>query len=199
MTVDVFIRSTSEQNEDQLRRAMHSLTFERWVKEEVRIQRLVDFGIREGRAKAEEMAESDPYIYTDNDVLIVGKDWVKRAASAILTYPEYAAVSSLSLVEGENQAKCPPEYDGMTLIYPMHAVGAPMIIRKGFFKFALGPNLFDPADLAPVVPEMDLNSECGVLHKYCLDRGWKEGLVNGLRHNHLGHGFSSNPALHWGV
>jgi len=107
----------------------------------------------------------------------VGKDWVNRAVKAMLGHPEYRACSTLSLVEGENQAT------GEGEIYEMHAVGAPMIIRKGTM-----------VDL----PDMDLNNECGTIHKMILDRGGKEGLINGLRHNHLGHGFSSNPALFWG-
>ena len=185
--IDVFIRTTSDKS--HLRAAMFDVSFHRWDLEKTNIKFIHDMEIRSGRVYAEENAESDPYIFTDDDVLIVGKDWVKRAVTAIREYPEYLAVSSLSLVESENLATCPPEYAGMSMIlhpgiiYPMHAVGAPMIIRKGTM-----------VDL----PEMDLNSECGVIHKMILDRGGKEGLVNGLRHNHLGHGFSSNPALFWG-
>jgi len=154
----------------------------RWKKEGINLRHLVvDVGsvenVRAVRMEAEQLAESDPYIFTDDDVLIVGKDWVKRGVEALLANPEYAIVSSLSLVEGENLAK------GTGTIYEMHAVGAPSFIRKGFCT-----NL----------PDMDINSECGVLHKHVLDQGKKMGLVNGLRHNHLGHGFSGNPALHWG-
>lgn len=179
--IDVFIRTTRPAN--TLREAMFQVSMERWRIEPVRVVVMVNHGVREGRRCAEEQAISDPYIYTDNDVLIVGKDWVKRAVEAILSHPEYRAVSSLSLVEGENLAK------GEGEIYEMHAVGAPMIIRKGTM-----------VDL----PEMDLGSECGVIHKMILDRGGKEGLLGSkdptpLRHLHLGHGFSSNPALHWGV
>jgi len=172
---DVFIRTKT--NQSALRDRMSQLCHVRWNFEPVDINYLDDMGIREGRQFAEQTALSDPYIVTDDDVLLVGKDWVNRAVKAMLGHPEYRACSTLSLVEGENQAT------GEGEIYEMHAVGAPMIIRKGTM-----------VDL----PDMDLNNECGTIHKMILDRGGKEGLINGLRHNHLGHGFSSNPALFWG-
>ncbi len=172
--LDVFIRTTNVKS--SLRTAMLDVTIARW-RMEAHIEILRGYGIREGREWAERIAASDPYIFTDDDVLIVGKDWVKRGTEAMLAHPEYAVCSSLSLVEGENLAT------GTGTIYDMHAVGAPMWIRKGILT-----------DL----PEMTLDQECGVIHKYVLDKGYKEGLINGLRHNHLGHGFSSNPILHWG-
>lgn len=174
--IDVFIRTTPSTN-SALRRAMFSVTKARWNLEPVKLHIQHGLGIKQGRMLAEQEAESDPYIFTDDDVLIVGRDWVARAVSALKAHPEFGAVSSLSLIEGENLAK------GVGEVYEMHAVGAPMIIRKGFMV-----NL----------PEMDLGSECGVIHKFLLEKGYKEGLVNGLRHNHMGHGFSSNPALFWG-
>lgn len=173
--IDVFIRTMS--NQSTLRDAMHSVTEARWALENVRIITITDMGIREGRKWAESSSNSDPYIYTDDDVLIVGKDWVARAVSVLLANPEYAVASTLSLVEGENVAT------GTGDMYPMHAVGAPMIIRKGIL-----------ADL----PEMNIDQECGIIHKYILDKGFKEGLISGIRHNHMGHGFSSNPVLRWG-
>ena len=173
--IDVFVRTVSLQSE--LRLAFRHAAVARWEMEEVCLRWLCDMGIRQGRQIAEEEATTDPYIVTDDDVLIVGKDWVKRGREAMLGNKEFAVCSSLSLIEGENLAT------GTGTIYDMHAVGAPMWIRKGVLK---------------EFPEMDLNSECGVIHKMVLDLGYREGLINGLRHNHLGHGFSSNPALHWG-
>lgn len=174
--IDVFIRTTRLL--DPLRQAMFDASRVRWELDPlVRVQLVRDVGIREGRVLAEEWTHSDPYIYTDDDVLILGKDWVQRGLDVMLSHSEFAVCSTLSMIEGENLAK------GEGDIYEMHAVGAPMWIRKGILT-----NL----------PPMDLNSECGVIHKHVLDKGFKEGLINGLRHNHLGHGFSSNPILHWG-
>jgi len=178
--IDVFIRTTNGQG--KFREALFEATYQRWLMEpEVNIRTLRDMGIREARQCAEVSSRSDPYIFTDNDVLIVGKRWVERGTEAMLANPEYAVCSTLSLIEGENLAK-PPEGSGS--IYPVHSVGAPMWIRKNILT-----------DL----PEMDMNMECGILWEYVKAKGYKEGLIAGLRHNHMGHGFSSNPSLCYGV
>jgi len=184
LKTDVFIR-TYEKQTDNVRRGFALATIGRWSLEPVNIH-LIEasaFGITAGRAFAEERAASDPYIYTDDDVVIVGKDWVLRGREIMLNHPEYAVVSTLSLVETENCAVPQPGAGG---IYPMHWVGAPMWIRKGILTDW---------------PEMTLGSECGDIHKMVEAKGYKEGLFHTdwrIRHNHLGHGFSSNPNLHWG-
>ncbi len=178
--LNIFIRTS--RNNTPLRQAMYELTRARWEMENVKVTVLKDVGIRNGRQFAEEWAKSDPYIYTDDDVLIIGKRWVERGTEAILNQPEYAVASTLSLIETENAAVAPPGTE-KGRIYPMHAVGAPMWIRKGVLV---------------EMPEMDLGSECSQIYNYVLSLGRKEGLIHGIRHNHLGHGFSSNPLLHWG-
>ena len=179
MKIDVFVRTTLGRS--ALREAMFDATYQRWLLEpDVEMHTLIGVGVREGRVHAEKTSRSDPYIYTDDDVLIVGKRWVERGTEAMLANPEYAVASTLSLVEGENLAKPPV---GPGAIYEIHSVGAPMWIRKGILT-----------DL----PEMDMNMECGIINQYVLSKGFKEGLIAGLRHNHLGHAFSSNPSLHWG-
>jgi len=183
--MDVFIR-TYEKQVDHVRRGFALATIGRWALEPVNIH-LIEasmFGITAGRAMAEQRAESDPYIFTDDDVLIVGKDWVERGEKAMLSHPEYAVVSTLSLIETENAAT--PASNETEVIYPMHWVGAPMWIRKGILT---------------ELPEMTLGSECGDIHRIVLGKGYQEGLFHPnlrLRHNHMGHGFSSNPNLHWG-
>lgn len=182
MKLDVFIRVTDAELKDPLRKAMLEVTVARWNLEPVTIHTMVDYPVREGRQFAENKAQSDPYIVTDSDVLIVGKDWVERGTHAFKSSFGYGAVSTLSLVETENAATTNSD----DLIYPMHWVGAPMWIRKGILT-----------DL----PEMDLGGECRVIHEVMESKGYKEGLFNPnlrLRHNHLGHAFSSNPNLHWG-
>jgi len=182
--IDVFIRITEAELKDPLRKAMFEVTVARWNMEpEANVRMLHGYPIREGRQFAENSAASDPYIFTDSDVLIVGKDWLKRGTEIFLAHPEYGAVSTLSLVETENQALPNGTQDS---IYPMHWVGAPMWIRKG---------------LLTDMPEMSLGSECGDIYAYLQEKGYKEGLFHPdlkIRHNHMGHGFSSNPNLHWG-
>ena len=185
--IDVFFRTMTygDSELDHIRRAMRSLCFNRWDCESVNMHFVQDKGIREGREIAESQARSDPYIFTDDDCLIVGKDWVKRAVEIVLANPQFKIVSTLSLVETENMAR--PASDWIeSPIYPMHMVGQPMLIRKG---------------TCVNLPDMDLNSECGVLHKLVLDQGFEEGLFHPdlrIRHNHLGHGFSGTPVHFWG-
>lgn len=177
--VDIFIRTTKKNLNDPLRAAFFDATVARWkLDPEARVLVMQDRGIREGREWAEEQAVSDPYIFTDDDVVIHGKDWLRRGREVLLRNPEYKVASTLSLVESENAAKGPEGAE----IYPMHWVGAPMWIRKGVLEF----------------PEMDLGGECRVIHEVVAEKGWKEGLIAGIRHIHLGYGFSSNPNLHWG-
>lgn len=191
--IDVFVR-VQLYYKDQIRCGMWQTTKARWlVDPNVRLRPIIGTkDIRGVRAEAESLAESDPYIFTDDDVLIVGKDWVKRTVDLVLAEPIYGAVSTLSLVETENTAlPCDIQMDGGKLwrqqdIYPMHWVGAPMILRKG---------------LCVDLPEMTIGSECGDIHALMKKLGRDQGLVHPkhrIRHNHLGHGFSSNPNLHWG-
>ena len=180
MTIDVFIRTTSQS--DRLRQAMLRVSIERWALETPHWYLVKDMGITQGRVFAERHAESDPYAFTDDDCLIVGEKWLDRAASMVLANPKFAIVSTLSLIEGENLAVPHDDSD----IYEMHSVGQPMLIRKG---------------ICVNLPDMDLNQECGILHKFVLDKGYQMGLIHPkhhIRHNHMGSGFSSNPALFWG-
>lgn len=181
--IDIFVRTMAVQ--DEVRQAMKYLCTVRWLMEGVQITELEDMDIRAGRLYAEQNAKSDPYIITDDDVLIMGKNWIERATSVLLSHPEYAIASTLSMIEGENMAKPPrlfgPDDHGVD-IYEMHSVGAPMIIRKGTCR---------------ELPPLTLDNECGEIHRMVLDMGKKEGLITGIRHMHVGNGFSSNPILRW--
>ena len=85
MNIDVFIRHVPGA---PLRDNMLELVRERWQIEPCLVHMLDGTrGIRENRLRAEQAAESDPYIYTDSDVLIVGKDWVRRAVDIMLSLP----------------------------------------------------------------------------------------------------------------
>jgi hypothetical protein len=186
----VFIR-TQSYGENYLRKAMRSVSLERWLLEPVTIHKLYEPSPARARAKAEELAESDPYIFTDDDVLICGKDWVRRALEVFNRNPEYGLVSTLSLVESENLA-IPGSISGnggenSMEIYPMHAVGQPMFVRKG---------------IAVDLPDMTLDQECFTMQRLCESKGMHTGLFHPnlrIRHNHMGHGFSSNPILAWSL
>jgi hypothetical protein len=180
-TVDVFIRQGH--NYTPLRHAMLIATIERWTLDplaSVRHPHL--YGIHdpiEVRRFAEMAADSDPYIICDDDILIWGKDWVKRGLEAMEHHPEYGICSTLSLVEGENQAT------GQGEIYPMHSVGQPMWVRKGI--------------CTEIPKDTTFTYECQVIHKLCERKGFKMGIISGIRHNHIGSGFSNQPEHRWGV
>jgi hypothetical protein len=180
MPIDVFVRTIAANFSNPLRKAFLDATLARWRMEPVTVRLIKDKGIREGRIIAENMSSSDPYIVTDDDVLPHGKDWIGRGLRAMLANPDYAILSSLSLIESENQAIGP---EG-SVVYDVGWVGAPMWIRQGV--------------LADDLPEMTLGSECGVIDTYAKAKGWKCGLITGLRHLNMGHGFSTDPAQQWG-
>ena len=189
MLTHVFIR-TQSYGSNHLRRSMLETTRERWMLEPVVIQEVHGTPTC-ARHMAEVLAESDPYIFTDDDVLICGKDWVRRALEVFNRHPEYGVVSTLSLVESENLA-IPGSISGdngenAMEIYPMHAVGQPMFVRKG---------------ISVDMPEFTLDQECFALQRLCEAKGMHTGLFHPnlrLRHNHMGHGFSSNPVLAWSL
>lgn len=144
--------------------------------EPVNLRWIVDMGIREARLYAEKYSCSEIYIFTDDDVLPWGKDWVKTGLERMLRNPEYAACSTMSVIAEEMLNHTPPD----TEIYEVPCVGAPMWIRKGYM-----------ADL----PEFEFVSECVVIHNHLRIKGKKEGFFNGLRHVHLGFGFATDPKL----
>ena len=189
MLTHVFIR-TQSYGSNHLRRSMLETTRERWMLEPVVIHEVHGTPTC-ARHMAEVLAESDPYIFTDDDVLICGKDWVRRALEVFNRHPEYGVVSTLSLVESENLA-IPGSISGdngenAMEIYPMHAVGQPMFVRKG---------------ISVDMPEFTLDQECFALQRLCEAKGMHTGLFHPnlrIRHNHMGHGFSSNPVLAWSL
>ena len=176
MAVDLFIRTMSHQT--ALRISLVEASTARWRMEPVKIHWLVDMDIRKARLQAEEAATSDIYIFNDDDVLPWGKDWTERGLKAMRNNPEFAACSSRSVVAEERGNYTIPS--GVEIL-EVPCVGAPLWMRKGILKDDLPHYLFV--------------SECVELHNYLRLRGFKEGIIAGLEHNHLGFGFATNPEL----
>lgn len=174
MRIDVFMRTMSVK--DDLRHAFLRATLARWYIEPVRVCELIDRDYREARFRAEHLAESDPYIFTDDDVLPHGKDWIATGVKAMLAHPEYGACSTKSLIVNESPFDTRP---GDCDIFPVPCVGAPMWMRKGILKDDL--------------PEYLFVSECIELDNYMKRKGFKQGIINNIYHVHLGHGFSTDP------
>jgi hypothetical protein len=171
--IDVFLRSLGLQS--PLRRGLFDATVARWRMEDVNLWFCWDKGIREARLWAEQNATSDPYIFTDDDVLPFGKDWLDRGTRILLAHPEYAIASTRSVIKEEMCSEGPGD------IYEVRCVGAPMWIRKGI--------------LGPDVPELPFRDECILLDAYVRKKGYKEGIINGIMHHHLGFGCATDPTL----
>ena len=176
---DVFIRAFPE---TVLRQRMFELCLERWKMDPlawiVTLPKELKKDLSAQRHWADSHSKSELYIFTDDDCLIVGKDWIARGLEAMHKCPEYGIGATLSLIEGENVAK------GEGIMYPMHMVGHPMFVRKGLL-----------ADVQ--IP--DWPRECAHIQLHIERKGFREGIINGLRHNHLGHGFSGTPGHDFGA
>jgi hypothetical protein len=161
-----------------LRRAFMEASRARWAMEDVNVWWMWDKPIREARLWAEANASSDIYIFTDDDVLPWGKDWLSRGLQAMRKHPEFAICSSRSVIAEERGNYSIPE--GMEIM-EVPCVGAPMWVRKGI----IGEDL----------PEHIFVEECIVLDNYVKRKGYKEGIISGLEHLHLGFGFATTPHL----
>jgi hypothetical protein len=171
MPIDVFIRTLGKK--DALRRAFFDATLARWAMEPVRIKLLVDMDYRLARLHAEKESESDIYIFEDDDCLPHGKNWTNIGLTAMMRHPEYGACSTKSLIVNESP------FNGDGDIFPVPCVGAPMWVRRGIIKNDLPKYLYV--------------SECIEIHSYMKKKGFLQGIINGIFHVHLGHGFSTDP------
>lgn len=175
--IDAFMRTMS--NRDDLREGFFRATMARWAMEPVRLRHIVDRPIREARLRAEELATSDPYLFLDDDVLPFGKNWIRKGTAILLANPEYAIASTRSVIKEEmlNLSHEQEEAD----IFEARCVGAPMWIRKGILKDDL--------------PEFQFREECVAIDAYVRQKGFKEGIINGIFHHHLGYGCATDPSL----
>ena len=180
MMIDCFIRTSAKPS--KMRIAMFHATLERWKLDPLaRIHYLVDRDYREARFEAEAAAQSDPYIFTDDDVLPHGKNWIAKGLEAMLAEPEYGACSTKSLIVNESPFDTKP---AECRIFPVPCVGAPMWMRKGILKRDIAEYLYV--------------SENMEIYNYMRQKGLKQGIINGIHHVHIGHGFSSTPEFVWG-
>jgi len=178
---DVFIRSLPITNtpESLIREGFRLSTINRWNLSGANIRALWNMPIRAARLHAEKMATTDPYIFTDDDVLPFGKDWIAHGTRILLAHPEYALASTQSVIKEEmlNLSHAQEEAD----IFEARCVGAPLWVRKGI----LGDDL----------PDFPFRDECVALDAYVLKKGFKSGIINGIRHHHLGFGCATDPTL----
>jgi hypothetical protein len=178
LIIDAFVRTQS--GKDALRQAFYDATMARLEMEPLNVRILTDMDYRHARLVAEQLATTDIYLFNDDDCLPHGKNWTETGLKAMLAHPEYGACSTKSLIVNESPFDTKEkECD----IFPVPCVGAPMWVRKGIIKDDL--------------PEYLFVSECIEIHNYMKKKGFKQGIINGIKHVHIGHGFSTSADI-WG-
>lgn len=135
----------------------------------------VKFWIR-SKELAEQQAQSDIYIVSDDDHLVLGKTWLEDGLRVMKNHLDYGMLASWS-INGEV-----PEKDGDEWVWDSDSIGCPCFIRKGIVKeFPDGP-----------LAEYD-----GILTRHINALGWKTGFLRTLRNNHIGLGYSQVIPAHW--
>ena len=129
------------------------------------------------RRYAEERAAGELYILADDDHLILGKDWVKRAVTAAEQNPGYGILAARSVIQTERFG------GNETEVIPHPYVGCPCVIRRGAVDYG---KLQSPANL-----------QDGTLCDAMRAAGYTTGFIRGLDYNHLGHGFSQVEPVLW--
>lgn len=170
MSIQVFIRCAPR---SAVREELMKTCFERWK---------LDYGVDvvnicgtwpdgfqwTSRVYAEERAEGPYYILSDDDTLILGENWAKRAVEAM--EDGYGLLSGRSMLVGERI-----EAAGEKILeYPN--VGCPCVIRKGAVDYR---ELSGPPNQQDAIV-------CEAMHK----AGYRTGFIRGLDYIHAGMGLS---------
>jgi hypothetical protein len=85
------------------------------------------------RQYAENTAQTDPYIFADDDHLILGRDWVHRAVEVWNANPGYTMLTAASAVRGETSYEGALWQEGLQT--DIACVGATMIHKKGVVPY----------------------------------------------------------------
>lgn len=127
---------------------------------------------------AEAMAQSDPYIISNDDNLPYGQDFVEKGLDIMARHPEYGVISGV-VTNGHEP------YDTENEVHEIHAVGGLVFLRKGLVTEF--PPLEDPY--------WDLER-----HRQVTAKGFKSGYSHRLPYLHMGAHFSvANPAFFTGA
>jgi hypothetical protein len=120
----------------------------------------------------------DWFVVADDDCLPLGQSFVERALAVLRGSGEYAVVAALNLLA------LPNGYPSANQILESHAVG--------------GINFVSPR--CPPIPEgISLPAQTDTArYEVVRAAGLKEGYLQQVRMNHLGHGFSTASPSQWG-
>lgn len=127
---------------------------------------------------AEEFADSDPYIISNDDCLIYGSDFVRNGLHVMAQNSDFGCVSG-AVTNGDQFKIDGPE------ITEIHAVGGLVFLRKG------------------LVTEFPPLEDCfwdGERHKQVVAKGFRSGYTKMCPYLHIGANFSvANPAFFVGA
>ena len=121
---------------------------------------------------AEELATTETYILADEDTLPFGNDFVDRGADILERHPEYGILTATSICDGLFPAGARiPDAE----VVEAHSVGGVAFVRKGILT-----------EFADCRPDQVDDVVCSEMNR----KGYKTGVMPGVRFNHLGCGFS---------
>lgn len=124
---------------------------------------------------AEQLAESDPYIISNDDVLIYGLDFVQNGLRMMETHPDFGIISGV-VTNGHEQ------YSSEEDVHEIHAVGGLVFLRKGLMK--QWPPLEDGY--------WDVER-----HRQIVAAGYKSGYTKHCPYLHMGAKFSIASPAFW--
>lgn len=163
---------------DALRESMSHLCWNRWkIEQGIHIQMILDEAM-EVKRKAEQISSSDIYVVTDNDCLILGKDFVKRGMEIMERHPECGLLAAANICEGDFRI----DWQNMPEVVERDIVGGVAFVRKGI--------LTEFKSCTP--PEVDR-----VICDEIRSKGYKTGIMPSVRFNHIGAGYSISNPNYW--
>jgi hypothetical protein len=132
----------------------------------------------DARCYAERTATSKYYIFSDDDILPLGANWIERALGVAGRNPDYAILSGNQV---NHSARVKPQgYE----VQPAHMAGSPQLIRKGMIDWT---QLSGPG-----------KDEDEIVGDYCAEHRLLQGVMVNLDVNHIGQGFSVMNPAYWG-
>lgn len=183
--VDVFVRCNPTLWEE-IRTGMALTCIARWKKQEGINLHLIyptDSSAfhMDSKRIAEEQATTDIYVIADDDCLIIGKYFIEGGLYAMGKHPHHGILTPVSISDGTWQ-ESPKEIN--PTVVTTHSVGGVAFVRKGILSEfnACEPNQVDTF----ICEEMER-------------KGYKCGVMPGLKFNHLGAWYSVTQKEYWNV
>jgi len=132
------------------------------------------------KAAAEKVANGPIYVVTDNDCLILGKNFVKRGIEVMERHSEFGLLAATSISDGDYPSGS--DWLHEPEVIEKHSVGGIAFVRKGILTEF---NKCDPTRVDDTI--------CSEMNR----KGYKTGSMPAIRFNHIGAGYSISNPLWW--